>query len=161
MGGGQWPHGSTTTIIKPDGTQEPGFPLKCDTSFACAIPQEDSVIVTGGVDTKNTVSVYNVEGWQEDLPPLNNGRSRHACSSYWSGERRVFLITGGYYFSGSDFLDTTETLDTDASSWVTSGAKLPRPMYGLRAANIDDRVLIFGGYDKWNECDDILEFKPD
>ena len=50
------------------------------------------------------------------------------------------MVTGGA------FLDTTETLATDASSWVTSTAKLPRPMSGLRAANIDDRVLIFGNY---------------
>ena len=52
------------------------------------------------------------------------------------------MVMGGY--TGSDELDSTETLDNDASSWVTSGAKLPRPMKGLRAANIDDRVLIFG-----------------
>ena len=58
-------------------------------SFACAIPQGDSVMVTGGSDTKNTVSVYNVEGWLEDLPPLNTGRYLHACSSYRSGETRV------------------------------------------------------------------------
>ena len=51
---------------------------------------------------------------------------------------------GGH--TGSEYLDITETLDTDASSWVTSGAKLPRPMNGLRAANIDGRVLIFGNY---------------
>ena len=57
-------------------------------SFACAIPDEDTVIITGGYNP-NTVSVYSVEGWQQDLPPLNTGRYRHACSSYWSGERRV------------------------------------------------------------------------
>ena len=58
-------------------------------SWACGIPLEDSVIVTGGYDTFNTVSVYNVEGWLEDLPPLNTGRFHHACSSYLSGETRV------------------------------------------------------------------------
>ena len=60
-------------------------------SYACAIPDEDTgtIIITGGADTLNTVSVYNVEGWQEDLPSLNTGRSSHACSSYMSGERRV------------------------------------------------------------------------
>ena len=57
------------------------------------------------------------------------------------------MVTGGY---GSDNLDTTETLDTGASSWVTSGSKLPRPMQGLRAVNIDDRVLIFGNYTLFN-----------
>ena len=47
------------------------------------------MILTGGFYTLNTVSVYNAEGWQRDLPPLNTGRRNHACSSYWSGERRV------------------------------------------------------------------------
>ena len=52
-------------------------------SLACAIPDEDTgtIIITGGWDTRNTVSVYNVKGWQRDLPPLNTG--------YMSGERRV------------------------------------------------------------------------
>ena len=56
------------------------------------------------------------------------------------------MVTGGYAggYDGNDYIDNTETLDTDASSWVTSGAKLPQPMSGLRAANINDRVLIFG-----------------
>ena len=54
------------------------------------------------------------------------------------------MVTGGWSQSEFDRLDTTETYDSNASSWVSSGAKLPRPMGGLRAANIDDRVLIFG-----------------
>ena len=58
-------------------------------SMACAIPSGDTVIITGGMYTKNTVSVYNVGGWLEDLPPLNTGRHYHACSSFWSDERRV------------------------------------------------------------------------
>ena len=60
-------------------------------SRACAIPYEETerVIVTGGANTWNTVSVYSVEGWQEDLPPLNIGREEHACTSYLSGMRRV------------------------------------------------------------------------
>ena len=63
-------------------------------SLACAIPGEDSVIVTGGqftggYDTRTIVSVYNIEGWLEDLPLLNTGRYYHACTSYVSGGRRV------------------------------------------------------------------------
>ena len=65
-------------------------------SWACAIPDEDTVnvIITGGYYTRNTVSVYSVEGWHWDLPPLNTGRYNHACSSYWSGERRVRKYEG-------------------------------------------------------------------
>ena len=83
-------------------------------------------------------------------------------------------MTGGY--TGSDFLDSTETFDRKLGSWVASGAKLPRPMYGLRAANIDDRALVIifcsthsryhmnliiaGGYGGGYR-DDILEYDPD
>ena len=55
----------------------------------------------------------------------------------------MFLVTGGS--DGSDnTLDSVETFDPTLGSWATTGAKLPRPMGSLRAANINDRVLIFG-----------------
>ena len=54
----------------------------------------------------------------------------------------MFLVTGGW--TGSSRLDSAETFDPMLGSWAASGAKLPRPMDGLRAANINDRVLIFG-----------------
>ena len=53
------------------------------------------------------------------------------------------MVMGGW--TGSDYLDTTETLASDEDTWVTA-ATLPRPIDGLRAATIDDRVLIFGNY---------------
>ena len=52
----------------------------------------------------------------------------------------MFLVTGG----DDEYGHTTETYDPMMGSWAASGAKLPRPMYGLRAANINDRLLIFG-----------------
>ena len=60
-------------------------------SEACAIPDPDTdtVVVTGGVVTLTKVSVYSVQGWQEDLPSLNTGRHSHACTSYMSGGKRV------------------------------------------------------------------------
>ena len=56
----------------------------------------------------------------------------------------MFLVTGGF----DDFrsLDVTETLDLMMGSWAMSGASLPRPMTNLCAANINDRVLIFGEF---------------
>ena len=56
-------------------------------------------------------------------------------------------MTGGTSVNSSGDiadLDTSEVYDSDIGSWATSGAKLPQPMNMLRAANIDDRVLIFG-----------------
>ena len=55
----------------------------------------------------------------------------------------MFLVTGGYDEWGYS-LDSTETFDPLLGSWAHSGAKLPRPMSGLQAEIIDDRLLFFG-----------------
>ena len=54
----------------------------------------------------------------------------------------MFLVAGGYYYDdGLHYLDSTEIFDPLVGSW-TAGAKLPRPMRGIRAEN----VLLFGKY---------------
>ena len=53
----------------------------------------------------------------------------------------MFLVTGGH--DGSDRLDSTEIFDPDRGSW-SAGAVLPSPVRRLRAASIDNRVLVFG-----------------
>ena len=58
-------------------------------SEACAIPDTDTVVLTGGSDTRTTVSRYNDKEWLENLPDLNIGRFRHACAGYTSGGRKV------------------------------------------------------------------------
>ena len=55
----------------------------------------------------------------------------------------MFLVTGGKDDLNHN-LDSTETFDPMLGSWTASGAKLPRTMSNLEAANINDRVLIFG-----------------
>ena len=59
-------------------------------SYACAIPDPDlqRVIITGGWSL-NTVSVYGVQGWIQDLEPLGQGRYQHACTSFLSDGERV------------------------------------------------------------------------
>lgn len=104
---GDWSGGRTTTLIRPDGAQEPGFTLKHDTRYAyiiflfqsklsswsrsCAIedPDTDTVVITGGYYTMATVSVYGLQGWLEDLSSLNIGRREHACTSFVSNGYRV------------------------------------------------------------------------
>ena len=49
----------------------------------------DSVIITGGDFTRNTVSRYGVLGWVEDLPSLVVGRRYHGCGSYFRGDSQV------------------------------------------------------------------------
>ena len=53
----------------------------------------------------------------------------------------MFLVTGGW--DGTKILDSTEVFDSSLGSW-TLRAKLPWPVSGMRAININDRVLIFG-----------------
>ena len=53
------------------------------------------------------------------------------------------MVAGGWdALNMGLYLDSVETLGH--FGWITSKAKLPRPMAYLRAANIDGRVLIFG-----------------
>ena len=60
-------------------------------SDACAIPESETVVITGGRDTETTVSRYDDTKWMEDLPPLNIGRYLHACAGYTLGGRKVRL----------------------------------------------------------------------
>ena len=63
---GGWNGGEKTSEkILPDGSVEEGFALRYSTSFSCAIPDPDNdeVIITGGIYSMNTVSVYNEAGW--------------------------------------------------------------------------------------------------
>ena len=53
---------------------------------------------------------------------------------------KILLVSGGY--DGSS-LDSTELFDTNLGGWIT-GAALPNPNDGLRAATIDNRVFLFG-----------------
>ena len=74
----------------------------CYTNFlfrlACAIPDGDSVILTGGYnyssggnDSLTRVSRYNRKlGWVEDLPELKIGREDHGCASYTKDDEKVF-----------------------------------------------------------------------
>ena len=60
-------------------------------SHACSIQEDDRVIITGG-HSQTTVSVYDENGWREDLPNLNEGRMGHACSSFVSRGEKVCQI---------------------------------------------------------------------
>ena len=115
------------------------------------------MLVTGGGLTRTTVSQYNEAGWVRDLPQLQEGRYGHGCSSYNNAEGskvgidinyyrtiiifQPYLVAGGW--TGSARLSSTELLEETASAWVYTG-ELPSPRYGLRGANIDNRILMTG-----------------
>ena len=63
--------------------------LTSDFREVCAITdlENGQVIITGGkngADPDKRVAVYSEDGYVENLAELNEGRNRHACTSYVS-----------------------------------------------------------------------------
>ena len=51
--------------------------------------KKDVFIITGGRDTREIVSKYDVHGWVEDLPDLNWGRHSHGCGYFYNNETEL------------------------------------------------------------------------
>jgi len=150
----------TSESVSSDGSDtRSSFRMKYATARACSIPLGDEVVITGGVVTRKTVSRYNKDGWVEDMPSLNQGRTVHGCTTFVSLGEQVLMVAGG--LDGSR-LDSTEIL-RPGSVWQEITAKLPRPMFAVRMATVDNRVLLFGGDSEWHTSNldfssDILEY---
>ena len=85
----------STTLLSDNGDSTDYFPLKYDTNEACTIELTDQVIVTGGYkyagngnNKTDRVSVYNEQGWVEDLPSLITARSGHGCGHFVNTENK-------------------------------------------------------------------------
>ena len=59
-----------------------------------------------------------------------------------SSTTKVLLVTGGFQ-SGGVFLDSTELMEADGTWRMT--APLPAGGSGVRAAVVDNSLLVFGG----------------
>ena len=55
-------------------------------SDACTIDLPEMFILTGGLYSEKKVSRYATNGWMEDLPELNEGRTYHGCGYYYNDE---------------------------------------------------------------------------
>merc|ERR1719391_1003653 len=123
MGGVE--HGSrikTTEVVTQihSGSQK-GFDLEYGRGHACSIKFDYHVVITGGwnhITTLDTVSRYDENGWQWDLPNLNTGRSHHGCTWYWGndGNNLVYLVAGGLDVSDS-IISSAEILPIMGFSW--------------------------------------------
>ena len=63
-------------------------------SGACAIADDNSVIITGGSSGYGSgyldnVTRYNMEGFVESLPNLLLAREFHGCTSFVQNEKKV------------------------------------------------------------------------
>ena len=54
----------------------------------------------------------------------------------------MLLVTGGY--DGNDRLDTTELLVPGSGSWRLAAGLLPRPMYSMGVATVDNTLYLTG-----------------
>merc|ERR1711974_118809 len=129
-----------------------GFNLEYSLVEACAINLDQKLILTGGYSYLNRVSEYSQSGFTRDLPQLQQGRRVHGCSYFENEEgTKTFLVTGGSYNDAG--LSSTELLVENSAKWIYSG-ELPTPRWGLRGANIDQRVIMTGGY-RYDDYDEI------
>jgi len=147
-----------TSYLLEGNTTQPSFKMKYLTTAACSIPMGDTVVITGGVYSGTTVSVYGRRGWTGDLGPLTFRRFNHGCTSFLSDRgERVLMVTGGH--NGYKHVDTTELLYPLSVTWTkVTSAKLHRPLSNVRITNVGNRIFGFGG-DSWRFVSkDILEF---
>ena len=70
----------------------PHLGLSCIIRGACSIELEETVILTGGSrggHGETRVTVYNTDGYVEDLPSLNAGRFDHGCGHFVNNENQM------------------------------------------------------------------------
>jgi len=113
-------------------------------SDACTIELPEMFILTGGLYSENKVSRYATNGWMEDLPELNEGRTYHGCGYYYNDDmERVFLVAGGFNSIEIDGTSSTETLVEGGLVWNFQDP-LPLPTWGLRGVSLFNTIIMTG-----------------
>jgi len=141
----------TTELVHEAGVEgELSFDMQNATYYACSMPDltSNSVIVTGGVETLQSVFSYDPLGFIEELPLLLHGRYRHGCGSYLreSDGTQVLLVAGGVNYD-YHFLTSTEILTDDSDIWSLSNP-LPRRLGMVKGVTSGGKLYFTGGYDR-------------
>ena len=58
-------------------------------SHACAIEETETVTITGGSESKTSVTRYQEDGSSTSLPDMKNGRFRHACGHFTNSANSI------------------------------------------------------------------------
>merc|ERR1719206_1314750 len=141
-----------TELVRETGGRE-HFNLNQDRGKVCSFTDGDSVILAGGYANgyKTKVTRYNMQGFVEDLPDLNQEKYGHGCGCFTNQENiKVYLVAGGY--GNKARLRTTELLYPSASAWVF-GQELPNPVAFVTTVSLDTSVILIGGL-----SDEVLSF---
>jgi len=158
----------TSEVIDADGNTESGFDLTEYGLQTCLIEDndEDRAILTGGIFIhQNKVSVFDKNGFVEQLPDLLTNRGAHACGIFINNDNnKVLLVAGGEGDSGLHA--STETFIIGTASWQTAGS-LPNNVRHLKGVSISNKIFLTGGYSysssdgREEYIDSVLEFNQD
>jgi len=143
----------TAEIVPGGGT----FELLHGGRSACAIPDEETIVMTGG-RYHGYVTRYNVNGFVEELPQLPEKRSWHTCASLPS--TKAFIVAGGH--DRTKYLSSVLTLLPGASSW-TPLASLPRPLTTAVTSIVGGKIRVTGGQVTSHSSarSEVLEYQPE
>jgi len=161
LGGGPYVHRSDDPL--PDAelvtkdSSFAGFSLTYDLRNSCPVQDGESVILTGGSDHKppNSVVRYNIQGYVEDLPSLNEGRWHHVCAPLYTSDGLVIIVAGGW--DGKNTHSSTEKLLVGSSAWETI-KPLPRYLGTAKAINLGNTIYLLGGSSDITKVDGKLNF---
>jgi len=160
VGGPDGPNTEWTGEIVPSGTV---FNLQNGGRGTCAVKfQQELVMIGGCCDEHGKVDRYDSQGNHTgSLPDLGTARWWHACATFISsnGEEGL-LVAGGLDAGGKNavHLASTEIYLPSTGRW-TSGGNLPRALIILRAAHLNQRVVVTGGtVDRSKGRNEVLEY---
>jgi hypothetical protein len=172
---GGFGNSSRTGEIVKDGTQ---LTLQNSGEASCAVAFNPGFVTIGGdgpqiphihgkVDIGGPITIgnnlhgkvdrYNSEGkYLDSLPDLPTPRFYHSCTSFLtSNGEQALLVAGGWGYGGG-YLSSTVFFSN--GKWKTGGS-LPRALMGLRAANLNQQVVVTGGNnDGKNIRDEVLQY---
>jgi len=159
---GGWRNSSRTTgEIVPGGTE---FPLHNSGLATCAVKFQRELVMIGGgggsdSDLHGKVDRYDSQGNHlGSLPDLSTARRSHACATFLSSAGEEGLLVAGGADSNWNRFSSTEVYLPSIGRWI-SGGNLPRRLVSLRAAHLNQRVVVTGGLDdQGNVRDEVLEY---
>jgi len=154
---------ATTGEIVPGGTV---FHLQNGGGGTCAVKFQQELVMIGGSGGTNRGTIhgkvdrYDSQGkylGSRSLPDLGTARDSHACATFISSNGEEGLLVAGGQDKRYNRLSSTEVYLPSTGKW-TSGGNLPRGLIGLRAARLNQRVVVAGGHDGRKARAEVLEY---
>jgi len=115
-----------------------------------------------GLNQNNDFYVFNFDttSWSRicSANPLPNPRCSHTVSV--SHTRKAMYIFGGYGGKARSYLNDLWSFSFDTQTWTQLSCKgdVPSPRSRMRMVEWDDKLYVFGGWDKNVHFNDLFEY---